>query len=146
MKDMTKCLLLLLFSSPYPPLTSVSFSFWSAWAHLSFSFAFPYSVYIAQGSSLSVSGCSTPMHMGTIRKMEYKQKQEASQNGMSRGFSLYCSWGPDFPERLSQGEGSAILSFYKTPNRGLYTSFMYSIQEATLLVKCQGNYRVCDSP
>ena len=39
-------------------------------------------------------------HVGTIKRMEYEQKQEASQSGMSRGLPLYGSWGPELPEDI----------------------------------------------
>lgn len=142
MKEMTQCLLLLLLFRSQPPATSVSFSFWSPCAHLPFSFVFPYSVHnVALGSLLSVSGCSAPMHVRTIGSIEYQQKQEASQSGMSGDLYLYYSWSPTLLERLPLGEGSTFCHFIELPTGDtLLTPFTYSIQETTHLVKCQANY------
>lgn len=51
--------------------------------------------------------------------MEYEQKQEASQSGMSRDLPLYGLWGPELPEDIIPQQQQCIL-LCRTPSRGLY--------------------------
>lgn len=58
-------------------------------------------------------------HVGTTKRMEYEQNQEASQSGMSRDLPLYGSRGPELPEDIIPQQQQHIL-LCRTPRRGLY--------------------------
>lgn len=108
-------------------------------------------------SGIVIAECSEPRHVGSMRRMDYQPKWEASQSGMSRDFLCIVHGALTCQKRLFPGEGSACCHFlrlslgfytylFPTPHRKQLSWSNARLPMTMLISQPVGHGLVCDSP